>query len=85
MKNDSIVTLDVREDLRHGREPFSKIMLAVDGLRKNERLRLIAPFEPAPLFEVLAGMGFSHATKLRKDGGYEVLFQRTHDDTEVEA
>ncbi len=83
MKNDSIVTLDVREDILQGREPFSKIMRTVDGLRVDQHLRLIAPFEPAPLFELLAGLGFSHTTKLRKDGGYEVLFKRTNNNTEA--
>ena len=47
------VTLDVREDIRNGREPFAKIMQTVAGLKDNEQLLLIAPFEPAPLYAVL--------------------------------
>ena len=48
------ITLDVREDIRKGREPFGKIMQMVAGLKGDEQLRLIAPFEPAPLYAVLA-------------------------------
>lgn len=71
-----IVTLDVREDLRNGREPFSKIMEAVAALGSAERLKLIAPFEPAPLYRVLAQQGFSHRATLRDSGDWEVLFTR---------
>ena len=33
------VTLDVREDIRNGREPFGKIMQTVAGLKDDEQLR----------------------------------------------
>ena len=45
-----MTTLDVREDIRAGREPFSKIVAAVAGLSSEENLLIIAPFEPVPLF-----------------------------------
>src|SRR6185312_1664513 len=54
------VELDVREDLRCGREPFSRIMAAVAALAEGEILRLRAPFRPVPLFSVLAKRGFAH-------------------------
>ena len=54
------VKLDVREDIRNGREPFGKIMQTVARLKDNEQLLLIAPFEPAPLYAMLAQQGFSH-------------------------
>ena len=71
-----VVTLDVREDIRRGREPFSKIMQAVGGLRDSEDLLLIAPFEPAPLFAVLTQQGFSHQARPTGTGDWEVLFTR---------
>ncbi|MDD5138749.1 MAG: DUF2249 domain-containing protein [Verrucomicrobiales bacterium] len=74
--NENIVTLDVREDLRKGCAPFSKIMNAVGQLRPDEKLLLIAPFEPAPLFSVLAGQGFDHTSKQIQSGDWEVLFTR---------
>jgi uncharacterized protein (DUF2249 family) len=69
-----IVTLDVREDIRNGREPFAKIMQTVAGLRDNEQLLLIAPFEPAPLFAVMAQRGYAHESKPTPAGNFEVLF-----------
>ncbi len=74
--NKKVVTLDVREDLRQGREPFSKIMSAVGALAEDEDLRLIAPFEPAPLFRALAARGFSHSARPTDAGDWEVLFFR---------
>ena len=70
------VTLDVREDIRNGREPFGKIMQTVAGLKGDEQLRLIAPFEPAPLYAVLAQRGYSHQSKPTPEGDFEVLFTR---------
>ena len=73
---DKIVMLDVREDIKFGREPFSKIMLAVSRLQDGEKLLLTAPFEPVPLFAVLANQGFTHESKPAANGDWEVLFSR---------
>src|SRR5665213_2430151 len=75
--NENIVTLDVREDLRQGREPFSKIMNAIAQLHSDETLLLVAPFEPAPLFSVLGKQGFDHKSKQIQSGDWEVLFTRS--------
>ncbi len=69
-------TLDVREDIRAGREPFSKILAAIAGLAAQENLFIIAPFEPAPLFHVLAKQGFAHESKKTSAGDWQVLFTR---------
>ncbi|HEX9048757.1 MAG TPA: DUF2249 domain-containing protein [Verrucomicrobiae bacterium] len=74
--NQNIVTLDVREDLRQGREPFTKIMTTVAHLKPEEQLLLVAPFEPAPLFSVLGKRGFNHESKRLQTGDWEVLFTR---------
>ena len=70
------ITLDVRDDIRNGREPFGKILQTVAGLKDNEQLLLIAPLEPMPLFAVLAQAGFSHQSRPTPTGDYEVLFTR---------
>lgn len=62
-----IEELDVREDLRKGREPFSRIMQARAALRSGSVLRLRATFEPIPLYAVMARQGFEHWTE-RLDG-----------------
>ncbi|HEX5218511.1 MAG TPA: DUF2249 domain-containing protein [Verrucomicrobiae bacterium] len=72
---EKIRTVDVREDIRNGREPFSKIMNAVSTLKQDEQFRLIAPFEPAPLYAVLGKQGFQHHAR-RLGGDWEVLFTR---------
>ena len=71
-----VVSLDVCEDIRQGREPFSKIMNAASGLADGQQLRLIAPFEPVPLFHVLVRQGFSHAARQMDDGNWEIVFSR---------
>ena len=70
------VTVDVREDIRHGREPFSKIMNAAAALQKDEQLLVIAPFEPVPLFRVLEKQGFRHTSQPAAAGTWEVRFTR---------
>jgi uncharacterized protein (DUF2249 family) len=52
--------LDVREDIRAGREPFARIMAVVDALPPDGVLVLRAPFEPVPLYRVLGRRGFAH-------------------------
>jgi len=78
----SLITVDVREDIRSGREPFSKIMSAVASLAPSQDLLLIAPFEPGPLFDVLGNQGFTHSTRRVSPDHWEVLFQRS--DAEVQ-
>jgi len=70
----TIITLDVREDIRAGREPFPRIMDAVGRLRDGEQLRVLAPFEPRPLIGVLAAQGFVAMVTTMEDGGFAVLF-----------
>lgn len=85
MKNNNIVTVDVRDDIRSGREPFSKIMNAAAALRRNDQLLLIAPFEPAPLYRVMDKQGFRHAGQPNKSGDWEVLFTRQSDPQPTDA
>lgn len=74
--NAATKTLDVREDIRSGREPFSKIMGTVAQLQPGEGFVLVAPFEPVPLFGVLAKQGFKHSAKRLDSGDWEVVFSR---------
>lgn len=75
------VTLDVREELRQGREPFSKIMNAIARLHPDEKLLLVTPFKPSPLFFVLGKQGFDHESKRIESGDWEVLFTRRNGET----
>jgi uncharacterized protein (DUF2249 family) len=75
--NANTVTLDVRDEIRAGIEPFTKIMTAVKALEPGQNLRLLAPFKPLPLFSLLARRGFTHSEQLLNQGEWEVIFTRT--------
>lgn len=80
-----IITVDVREDIRDGREPFSKIMNAAAACQIDEQLLVIAPFEPVPLFRVLEKQGFSHTSQPVAAGDWEVCFMRTSNPLPLQA
>ena len=71
-----IVEVDVREDLRAGREPFRRILDASRRLADDQVLRLRAIFEPAPLYEVLGRQGFEHHTERLGPEDWRVWFHR---------
>jgi TusA-related sulfurtransferase len=77
--------LDVRPILRAGGEPFGAIMSAVRELAPGQSLRLIAPFRPDPLFQVLARQGLANDARQVDGGDWEILFSpvRTEQDAEM--
>jgi len=76
--------LDVRPILRNGGEPFQEIMEAVRGLAPGQGLKLVAPFRPQPLFQVMEGRGFDHEAREIESGHWEVLFTPRADVAPVE-
>ena len=83
--NANIVTLDIRKEVRAGIEPFSQIMETVDGLKAGQDFRLLAPFKPLPLFDVLARKGFSHVARPLEGGEWEVIFSQNESSQLIEA
>lgn len=73
---DRIVDVDVREDLRAGREPFGRILEASRRVQAGEVLRLRAIFEPAPLYAVLGRQGYAHFTERLAADDWRVWFWR---------
>lgn len=71
-----VVRVDVRPDIYFGHEPFPRIMRAVAKLGPCDKLLLLAPFEPQPLYRVMSGLGFSYVASELPSGGWEVLFER---------
>lgn len=69
-----IVDLDVRDDLRAGREPFSRIMATRKALPPGGVLRLRAIFEPVPLYAVMGKQGFNHWTERFAEDDWRVWF-----------
>jgi uncharacterized protein (DUF2249 family) len=70
------VLLDAREDIRRGVEPFARIMAAVDVLGEGEVLVLRVPFEPRPLYAVLARRGLAHEAERRAADDWWIRFRR---------
>lgn len=70
------VVVDVRDDLRAGREPFQRIMMAANSLQPRQQMELWALFEPTPLFGVMAGRGFEHEAEEQPNGDWRVRFFR---------
>ena len=67
--------LDVREI---DGAPFVDIMSTLQSLADGERLRLVAGFEPQPLYEVLKSRGFTYETERREsedDEEWHVLIE----------
>jgi uncharacterized protein (DUF2249 family) len=77
-----IIEVDVREDIRAGREPFSRILAAAARVGPTGELVLIAPFEPVPLYNVLAAHGFTHSAREVEGGNWEIRFARGSQDSE---
>lgn len=71
-----VVRVDVRPDIYFGHEPFPRIMRAVAKLGPYDKLLLLAPFEPVPLYRIMSGLGFSYTASELTSGGWEVLFER---------
>ena len=70
------VLLDVRDDLRQGREPLGRILEAVAALGADQVLVLRAPFEPLPLYRVLGKRGFAHWAEQHGPKDWSVWFYR---------
>lgn len=68
------IVLDVRPDLEQGDEPFVRIMEAALTIPPGGVLVIIAPFEPVPLYDVLAERSFAHETEKVTDNEWAVRF-----------
>ena len=75
------VHLDVRDDIRAGREPFNRIMAAVKALGADEAFVLRAPFEPAPLIAALRKRGFAYWSEEAAPDDWTVWFYREPGET----
>lgn len=70
-------TLDVRDEIRRGQDPFVRIMNVVDRLEPGDSLLVVAPFKPVPLLQVMTRKGFTHrAEPVAGTSDWRVLFER---------
>jgi uncharacterized protein (DUF2249 family) len=54
-------------------EPMERVLDALGTLQPGQRLRVLIPREPYPLYGILDRNGYLHETKSREDFLYEVL------------
>lgn len=67
--------LDVRDDLRAGKEPFPRIMEAVGAVAPGGVFVLRAIFEPKPLYALLGNKGFEAWTERLAADDWRVYFR----------
>lgn len=72
----SFKNLDVRPALARGEQPLGQIRRAVDGLAADEGLRVLAPFLPSPLIEMLRNEGFESRIERGRGADWVVYFWR---------
>lgn len=54
-------------------EPLERVLEALSSLKPGQRLRVIIPREPFPLFRILERNGYAWQSSCREDYLYEVL------------
>ena len=69
-----VVVIDVRDDLRRGQEPFSRIMAGKASVPAGGALSVRAIFEPVPLYAVMKKQGLVHYTERHADDDWQVWF-----------
>lgn len=71
------VTLDVRETLQTGQDPFNEIMNQLAQLPAQHGLLLVNTFEPTPLIEILIKKGYNHSTEQKELDLFHTYFYRS--------
>ncbi|MDE2491373.1 MAG: DUF2249 domain-containing protein [Elusimicrobia bacterium] len=74
--DDGAEVVDVREDLRAGREPFQTIIRAAEKTAEGRVFVLRATFEPKPLYKLLGNKGFEAWPERLADEDWRVYFRR---------
>lgn len=69
------VIVDVREDLRQGREPFGDIMKALRERPDGHAFTVLATFLPEPLIALLGDQGFQSEAVELPGGEWRVTFR----------
>ncbi len=76
MASSPFLDLDVRPIVTAKKPPLAAILDAVSQLEPGQALRLTAPFEPLPLYQVLRQQGFRHEAKSDGAGTWTIIFRR---------
>lgn len=72
-------TLDVRPILQSGQDPFAVIMQALDSVPDGGTLKLIAPFRPYPILQLLGSKGWAHKIENGEGGNWIIWLFRAEE------
>jgi uncharacterized protein (DUF2249 family) len=72
----NIVTLDVRDTIDSGADPYKDIMTALKQIKNDEVLKIINIFEPVPLMGILEEKGYTSWTNKIGEDEFHTFFQR---------
>ncbi len=75
-----IIELDVRDILRGGGEPLPQILAAADRLPQDWVLHLRSPFQPVPLYVVMADREFRHHSTMFAGDDWSTWFWRASEE-----
>lgn len=75
-EEEETVELDVRPLFARGEAPCELIETTAARIRVGQCLRLLAPFEPRPLYAKLSMQGFEPESRQLSDGTWELTFRR---------
>lgn len=74
-ENDIAQTIDISEMLNSGEQPVHEVLSAVNKLKSNKILKVIAPFIPAPLIDKSLSLGYKHWLDNKGEEEYWVFFK----------
>lgn len=76
-KNEYVIdTIDVSEMLNKGEQPVHEVLSRLNKLKKNEIIKIIAPFIPAPLIDKTISLQYLHWLKEISAGEYHVYLKK---------
>lgn len=55
--------------------PMERVLTALSTLVSGQRLVILIPRQPVPLYRILERNGYTHSTRLRDDGLFEIIIQ----------
>ncbi|MBF0610837.1 MAG: DUF2249 domain-containing protein [Magnetococcales bacterium] len=74
---DKQVKIDTRPLLDQGIDPFNQIQASLASLPSQGMILLIIPFQPLPLYQVLAGLGYGYQAAYGEDNWHIGVFAKT--------
>jgi len=73
--------LDIRPDIESGGHPMETVLAALHTLAPGDILEIIAPFEPAPLLDIIGKQGMKGQVTEREPDFVVIWIQKTADET----